>query len=287
MPRLEFIFSDVFGAPDDALTRFAGRAPFVGAVVRALHPGAKIDESPVLISEQGFGKSAFVRSMFPPEFADQWSGDALDFRSSQKEMAETLAGRVVCEIAELTGLRQAEIEGVKSFLSRVNDGQNRGAYARASEPSPRRCVFVGSSNDPAPLANDESGNRRLICIVLAHGCNIEEVADENRLQWWSEAVELQRAGDDGRLPRALIPQQTIRAAQHRNRDEHLEDLLLSLPVGSPLTITEVHEAIDGRMKQVVSDHRLGRALKANGWSKVLEREDGKPRRKWIPPPQTN
>ena len=102
-PRLEFILSDLFGTEDTDLTRFASRAPFVGAVQRARFPGSKIDETPVFKSEQGYGKSAFIRSTFPSELADQWTGDGLDFRSSQKEMGEALSGRVIIEIAELAG----------------------------------------------------------------------------------------------------------------------------------------------------------------------------------------
>ena len=106
VPRIEHILCDLFGAEDDSLTRWASRAPFVGAVQRAHHPGSIIHESPVLISEeQGLGKSGLIRAIVPPEHADEWHGDALDLGASKKEQGEVLAGRVVVEISELAGLR--------------------------------------------------------------------------------------------------------------------------------------------------------------------------------------
>ena len=64
IPRIEHILCDLFGAEDNDLTRWASRAPFVGAVQRTLFPGSKIDESPILISEvQGYGKSGLAYSL--------------------------------------------------------------------------------------------------------------------------------------------------------------------------------------------------------------------------------
>ena len=206
----------------------------------------------------------------------------LDLGAPQQVQSEALAGRVLVEIAELAGLRKTEIERVKTFLSRGDDGQHRGAYAYASEAAPRMCCFVGTTNTLACLSNDSSGNRRLTPVVLAHGANVEEAADENRLQWWAEAKQLQRNGDDGRLPRRLIPEQKARAALHRSRDEHLEDLVATLP-DRPMTIADVHDAIDPRMKSAVSDQRLGSALRVQGWRKRKVREGAKTRWDWLPP----
>ena len=283
IPRIELILCDLFGCELDDLARWASRAPLVGAVQRARFPGSKIDESPILVSvEQGLGKSTLASSLVPPEYKDDWFGDALDLSSSKKEQAECLAGCVVIEISELDGLRRAEIGAVKSFLSRTNDGGHRGAYAIAKEKKPRRCVIIGTSNDEQCLANDPSGNRRLVPIILQHGANVEEAADASREQWWAEAIVAQAAGDDGRLPRALIPQQRVRAEAHRSRDEHVEDLVMSLPA-HPMTISEIHEIIDNKMKSVVSDQRLGAALRVQGWSKRKVRDGAKTRWDWLPP----
>ena len=273
-------------AEDDDLTRWASRAPLVGAVQRAHHPGYIIHESPVYISEeQGYGKSGLVRAFIPPEHVNQWHGDGLDLGAPQQAQSETLAGRVLVEIAELAGLRKTEIERVKTFLSRGDDGQHRGAYAYAPEAAPRMCCFIGTTNTMACLSNDSSGNRRLTPVLLAHGANVEEAAAQDREMWWAEAVAMQADGDDGRLPRRLIPQQKLRAAAHRSADEHVEDLVSSLPA-TPMTISEIHDAIDGRLKSAVSDQRLGAALRVSGWTVKKIRDGVKTRRLWTPPADT-
>ena len=120
--------------------------------------------------------------------------------------------------------------------------------------------------------------------ILQHGAHVEAAADKDRDQWWAEAMVLQAAGDDGRLPRALIPQQRVRAELHRSRDEHLEDLVMGLPLpGHSMTISEIHEQIDHRMKTTVSDQRLGAALRVQKWTKRKVREGAKTRWDWLPP----
>ena len=106
-PLLEKFLVHAFGAPDDALTHWAGRAPFVGAIRRAYHPGAKIDEVPVLIGAQGIGKSAWVRSMLPLSIPSG-TETRLNLSAPLKEQSETLAGKVIVELSELSGLRRAE-----------------------------------------------------------------------------------------------------------------------------------------------------------------------------------
>ena len=128
----------------------------------------------------------------------------------------------------------------------------------------RLCWIIKRRN---PARERSFGNRRLVPVVLPHGAHVEEAAEASREQWWAEAISLQAQGDDGRMPRRLISAQKVIAEQHRSTDEALEDLVLSLPEGAPLTMAEVHDRIDSRMKAAVTDHRLGRALTANGWKK--------------------
>ena len=193
---LDTVLTRNFGAPDDALSRWASKAPLIGAIRRAYEPGAKLDEIPILIGPQGIGKSAYVRSLLPPEFPE-WHGDAIDLSAPNKEKAEALQGRVIVELSELSGLRRAEIEGVKSFVTRLDDGQHRAAYARNPETALRRCVFVGTSNDNSPLPNDPSGNRRFVPVVLSSGIWIEDIVDEVRELWWAEALARYHAGETG------------------------------------------------------------------------------------------
>ena len=179
--RIDGLLTNLFGAEDDPLARWASRYIGVGAIQRTYEPGCKLDEVPVLLGAQGVGKSAFARNWFS-EDQHEWHGDAVDLGARPKEQAEQLAGKVVVELSEMTGIRKAELERLKSFISRQDDGQFRWAYARAPVPSPRMCVFIGTTNEAECLPNDPSGNRRFVVVELERGCDVE-AASVDRNQW--------------------------------------------------------------------------------------------------------
>ncbi len=220
--RIDGLRTNLFGAEDDPLTRWASSYIGIGAVQRAHEPGCKLDEVPVLLGEQGVGKSAFPRNWFT-EWQHEWHGDAVDLGARPKEQAEQLAGKVVVELSEMTGIRKAELERLKSFLSRQDDGQFRHAYARAAVPSPRGCVFIGTTNDSECLPNDPSGNRRFVVVELARGCDVS-AASVDRNQWWSEALARYKKGERANLPRDLHTLAAERAEDHRDRDAGEDDV---------------------------------------------------------------
>ena len=62
-----------------------------------------------------------------------------------KAGAEKLQGFWVVEIGELAGMKKADIEKVKSFLS-TSDDKYRPSYGRVVKPPPARCVIIGTVN---------------------------------------------------------------------------------------------------------------------------------------------
>ena len=64
-------------------------------------------------------------------------------------LAEALQGRVIVEASELAGLNRAEIEALKAFLTRQDDGGVRLSWRRNPNPMPRRAIIIGTTNDGA------------------------------------------------------------------------------------------------------------------------------------------
>lgn len=195
--RVQQWIADVFDVEDagNPLVSWAARFVFLGAVTRAYRPGAKLDEMPVFIGPQGIGKSTALRLALPPE-RPEWFADGLHLASGPKERAEALQGRVIVEVAEMAGSTRADLESLKSFLSRTDDGAVRLAYRHNPETMLRRCIIVGTTNAREPLPNDPSGNRRFVPVVLVRG-DAGRAADymrQNRSQLWAESVELHRSG---------------------------------------------------------------------------------------------
>src|SRR5262249_61625370 len=89
---------------------------------------------------------------------EDWFGDDLPLNVDEKKVIETLHGRWIVEAAELSGLKKADVEHLKAFLSRQID-RSRMAYGRLPIEAPRQCVVIGTTNKSEYL-RDVSGNRR-------------------------------------------------------------------------------------------------------------------------------
>lgn len=189
--RVDTLLIDYFGAEDNAYTRSAMRKMLCGAIARVLIPGIKFDMSLILVGPQETYKSTFIKKL-----GKQWFSDT--FTTVQgKESFEQLQGAWIIEMAELSGLKKAEVETIKHFISKRED-QFRPAYGRTVETYKRQCVFFGTTNKDDFL-RDSTGNRRFLPIDV----NVEEViksvaADLTEAevdQIWAEAYMLYMEGE--------------------------------------------------------------------------------------------
>ena len=143
-----------------------------------------------LVGPQGIGKSTAWAWLLPGEpQRSLWFSDGLSFHDDQKAKAEALQGMVLVEASEMTGSTKAEVETIKRFLSRTNDNI-RLTYRRDPSPLLRRCMIVGTTNDPRCLPNDSSGNRRFLPVPCTGGdpAHTRAYLDEHREQLWAEAL---------------------------------------------------------------------------------------------------
>ena len=278
-PRLDLWLTRCFIINDRmALAELAGRGVLLGAVTRAYEPGAKLDEMAVLIGRGGIGKSTCLRFLLPKD-RDDWFSDALNLSADSKTRAESLLGRVVAEVSEMQGATRADMDSLKAFLSRQDDGSIRLAYRKDPELMLRRCVLVGTADKPTPLPNDPN-LRRFVPIYLDDGnpAVLREYLDEHRQQLWAEALAVYRQGAEARLPdepKAMQEEATNRA---RSRDTVVEDAVSEWTQGNDgFTMGElacgVH-LIDSNDKgarlQMRDQHRLGQVLESLGYAKRRE-----------------
>ena len=208
---------------------WAGRHIFMGAVKRTLDPGAKLDVTPVLVGEQGMGKSWHLEKLFPAELRGAF-GDELNMGGQSKAMVEALQGKVLVEIAEMHGMGRAKLDMLKAFMTRTSDNSIRGAYMRNVVNAARRCVFVGTINDDGTgvLPEDPTGNRRWCPIfVEGHGRRPDQLDEGTRGQLWAEALHRVRAGESPVFPEDMVEAQALVNDEHRIRD-HLEDRVAAI-----------------------------------------------------------
>ena len=288
VPRIDFILESYFGAEPGEITRWCSSYLFLCAVERTRTPGAKVDEVPVLIGPKGCGKTTFVRGSLPDEFRDN-AGDVIIGKA--QAMAEALQGKLVAEIGEGHWLTRADRSAVKDFLSRQDDGASvRKAYRGDPSPQLRRTAIVVTADNSMPLPNDPN-LRRFVVTKLGHGTNVEGLYENEREQYWAEAVyRIDDRGETARLPRGLLPKASIIAEAHRSRDMALEDAVestLEERIGKQGYCTS-QELVDGtrmNVSSVRSNHIIYNAARALGFELVQRRfpVDGKSKklRAWI------
>ena len=293
-PRLDSWLDVVFTTrPGCQLTAWAARYILLGAVTRTFEPGAKLDVMPVLIGGQGTGKSTILARILPPHMPVLFT-DGLFLAGDPKHLAESLQGRVIVEASEMSGANRADLERLKAFLTRTDDGGVRLAYRADPAPMPRRAIIIGSSNDSAPLPNDPSGNRRF-CPVHVEAKDIQHLRtwiDANRDQLWAEALHrYQQTGEQARLPEHLFEKQAVAAEDARRSDEVLEDAVARWIHGSGrqrtdgITTEEVAIGIglvETGVRLSMRDHRrIGAVLRAAEYIMVrVSRPEGRVR-KWF------
>ncbi|MDE0379638.1 MAG: hypothetical protein OXI20_10395 [Rhodospirillales bacterium] len=280
--RIDVLLNMMFDVPLDMLSVWASRYLVLGVIQRTLEPGCKLDEIPVLIGPQGIGKSALLRSILPPEMPDLFD-DSLKWDATGKEQVESVLGKAIVEVSEMAGRRRAEIEHIKAFITRQDDGNGvRLAYASGTEPHKRRFVIVATTNNETDLPNDPSGNRRFVAIPMtANKCgSVERFMDRYREQLWAECLELFNQGHRANLPREWHALQRSRAEEHRDRDDLLEDAIEALHSRGPLKLAEIMLML-GEAARDTTQHRIGRALRNAGWTLRRVKRGGKNERLWV------
>lgn len=214
-PRVDTLLIDYLGAEDCEYVRAVTRKILVAAVSRIFVPGIKFDYVLVLVGEQGIGKSTLIKKL-----GKQWYSDS--FGTVQgKEAFEQIQGVWLLEMGELAGLKKADLEAIKHFISKQED-RYRVAYGKRIENFPRQCVFFGTTNNKDFL-RDPTGNRRFWPVDTYENEPTKDLfkdLDEYEIdQVWAEAMSLYKAGETRYLSRELEQQAYLRQREHSETDE--------------------------------------------------------------------
>lgn len=191
VPRVDTLLIDYLGAEDTPYTRAVTRKALVAAVARILQPGCKFDHMLTIRGKQGLGKSALIAKL-----GGAWYSDS--FTTVQgKDAYEQVLGRWLVEVGELAGMKRAEAESIKLFISKQVD-RFRPAYGRRIQEFPRQCVFIGTTNE-SQFLRDTTGNRRFWVVDTPNAPARDmwaELTPEMIRLIWAEAVERFHAGED-------------------------------------------------------------------------------------------
>jgi predicted P-loop ATPase len=192
IPRVETLLIGYLGADDNRYVRAVTRKTLCAAVARVLKPGIKFDNILVLNGAQGVGKSTLLVKL-----GGDWYSDSLSLTDmNDKTAAEKLQGYWLLEIGELAGMRKADIDKVKAFISRQDD-KYRASFGRRVTPHPRQCIFIGTTNSEKGYLRDVTGNRRFWTVKTPGGLSrfTWQLTNEDIQQIWAEALVYIKAGE--------------------------------------------------------------------------------------------
>lgn len=190
--RAERVLIDYLGAADNEYVRAVTRKTLCAAVDRVFHPGKKFDNMTVLNGAQGIGKSTLIARL-----GGDWYSDSLNISDmNDKTAAEKLQGYWILEIGELAGMKKADIDKVKAFISRQDD-KYRASFGRRVTPHPRQCVFFGTTNSENGYLRDITGNRRFWNVKVPGGSDLKpwDLTQEVVDQIWAEVLCLVKKGE--------------------------------------------------------------------------------------------
>jgi predicted P-loop ATPase len=293
-PRLDKWLATYLGADDAKLNEAIGRLTLIAAVRRVRQPGCKFDHILTLEGAEGKMKSTSILTLAGIEnFSDQTIISAND-----KEQQELVRGIWLFEIADLAGMRRAEVEKIKAFASRTHD-RARPAYGRRRVDAPRRCIFIATTNEDEYLQS-QTGNRRF-WPVTTNTIDIEALR-RDRDQLWAEAVAMEIKGEPLTLPTELWGEASDAQDERRQHDPwddilmnvegilypathdplieqewvKVQELLFRLDIKPDRATTEVYKRIKNSMKRLgwmKGKHYFGGKEQQRGYSRAPKTQD--------------
>lgn len=207
--RLDTWLIDYLSAKDTPYTRTIGAKTLIGCVNRIFQPGCQFDYMLVLEGAQGTGKSTVCKILGGP-----WYGDLI-LDPHNKDTVTAMQKCMIVEISEMQHNNRAEVDAVKSFITRKAD-IIRTAYARHTREIPRQSIMIGTMNLEAEAGwiKDGTGGRRFWGVETGL-IKIEEFRLV-RDQIFAEAVDRYKKGERPYMEQAHVIAEA-RKEQHARR----------------------------------------------------------------------
>lgn len=268
-PRLKKFFVKFLRADDTPYVHEVTENWFTAAVARIFHPGCEYQLAPILVGEQGIGKSYTVSRL-----GGKWYGSLID-DVGDPHAVDAIQNLWLVEIKEMAAMKK-DVDANKRFIDAKEDNRRK-AYERRATKTKRHCVFIVTTNNKQCLI-DMTGNRRHPIIK----CNaksreyVEGLTDEYILQVWAEALQHCKAlfkdgFDERKLELSKAAQiQSDEIAEQFTRDDLTDDIksfidtkIPPLPIWYQLTREERRKFFaEGNIKLVDGIRDLNTRIRA-------------------------
>ncbi len=271
--RLKHFFPVFCGAEDCAYSRLVGIKIFTAIVARIYNPGCKFDYLPIIIGDQGIGKSTMLEAI---AIKPQWYTDNLG-AIDNKDVILRMRSKLIVENAELTMFDKSDPNTVKAFLSRRVD-RDRLPYDRLPRDLPRQCIIVATTNKDRFL-QDETGNRRMWPIEVTK-IDLPNIIAALPL-FYAEAIAKFKAGEQLFLDEKEASDIALQHQADRYNTDDWEEKVASWLDEQKTDRTTILRIWDGVFHLGVDrlgfreQKRIGNILRRLGWVRKSVEIDGK------------
>lgn len=275
VPRIDRFCPVYWGTRDTEYERAVGLYLWTALAARIISPGCQVDMVPVMIGAQGIGKSTGVKAMAPAveHFAELRLDDA------DEAIARKMRGVLVAELAEMRGLRGAEVERVKAFITRTQEKWVP-KYKEFATTYHRRFVIVGTTNDEEFLPTDTQHRRWL--PVHAQHVDVARIKADREQLWAEGAVRYALEGVAWQgMDELAAPAREAAAGEDGWSDDvanwlkemnyrqvRLQEVMTHAVGLDPRHVTRTHEL------------RVGRILREQGYVRRVARVEGRVQKVW-------
>ena len=271
---------ELTGEDMETLLKAMSRKFFISAIARGLDPGCKADCSLMLSGEQGQHKSTACAALMPSRslFLDT------KIKLGDRDGEQVLQGRWLVEIKELAGFKGKQAAAVKAYLDE-QIVSIRPQHGRHFGDVPRRCVFIGTTNEATPL-NDPTGSRRY-WVVKVRDIDIAFLKAW-RDEIWAEALAAYRAGEQWWLSKDEEKLLQKNNSNFQHNDEWSPIVERYMVANSDVTIMDILTTrppnglgLSRREAGLSEQRRVGNILRMLGFSKKQKRMNGGKTTIWI------
>jgi hypothetical protein len=272
--RCSHLFSTYFGV-DKSPYEQAVSEYFVTAMAgRVLSPGIQADMVPVLLGNQGVGKTSAVKALAP--INDSFAEIDLSGRKDS-DLARQLRGKLIGELGELRGLKTKDSEWIKAWITRTHEEWTP-KFVEHSKNMPRRCVFVGTTNEDEFLI-DITGNRRWLPLSVVSNCK-PLIIKKDIEQIWAQAAVL--FNENNIMWEVAAALSEVVQGEHTQHDDwamdSVEEVLnmSQFAANDGFKLKDITDKLFPKMEvSRASQHRIADALRRLGYKRVSNRENGK------------
>jgi putative DNA primase/helicase len=288
VPRLETWLMTIAGVVDTRYTRAVSRLLPVSMVARVMDPGCLYRFVVILEGPEEYRKSTLVQALCGPEW---YVSLAIGLETKESHMM--LQGTWVAEMPELDSLSRTEETRLKAFITMREDAYIP-KYSNFRTQTPRRTIFVGTTNEETYLKG-QTGNTRFLPLTLTCPVDIEafmamreqilaeafQYYGAHAQDWWEFPQEALEQARDMREARRLqnVYEDPLSTWLEMDRFQipGTPDGVPYFPTPGVTTWQEISRYFlkldtPERWKDPVLQRQISTALRALGWTQKVEWE---------------